>query len=136
MMPAPLFGGAPYEYSAVVPEGSSLLFTAGACPLDGDGRIVGVGDVEAQARAAVDNLLAALEAHGAGAADLVRTTIYVVGDRDALARAWTTIASVLAPHRPPSTLLGVQVLGWPDQLVEIDGIATVPATAAVTADKG
>jgi enamine deaminase RidA (YjgF/YER057c/UK114 family) len=57
----------------------------------------------------------------------VRTTIYVVGDRDDLARVWTVVATALAPSRPPSTLLGVAVLGYPDQLVEIDGIAATPA---------
>ena len=36
------------------------------------------------------------------------------------------IATGLVPHRPPSTLLGVSVLGYPDQLVEIDGIAARP----------
>ena len=41
-------------------------------------------------------------------------------------RAWEVIAAGLAPHRPPSTLLGVSVLGYPDQLVEIDGIAARP----------
>jgi hypothetical protein len=35
------------------------------------------------------------------------------------------IAAGLAPHRPPSMLLGVAMLGYPDQVVEIDGIATL-----------
>ena len=56
----------------------------------------------------------------------MRTTIYVVGDRHDLVQAWHTIASGLAPFRPPSTLVGVTVLGYPDQLVEIDGIAALP----------
>ena len=45
---------------------------------------------------------------------------------DDLVAAWEVIAAGLAPHRPPSTLLGVSVLGYPDQLVEIDGIAARP----------
>ena len=39
--------------------------------------------------------------------------------------AWETLAGRLAPHRPPSTLLGVAALGYPEQLVEIDGIAAL-----------
>jgi enamine deaminase RidA (YjgF/YER057c/UK114 family) len=56
---------------------------------------------------------------------MVRTTVYVVGDRDQLAQVWSVVADRLAPHRPPSTLLGVNLLGYPDQLVEIDGVATL-----------
>jgi hypothetical protein len=47
-----------------------------------------------------------LASHGAGAEHLVRTTIYVVGERDQLVSAWEAMAAALAPHRPPSTLLG------------------------------
>jgi len=120
-----LAGGLPYEYAAVAPAGS-IIFTAGACPLDAGGAVVAPGDVPTQAERAVDNLLAILARHGAGPADLLRTTIYVVGSRDDLVAAWDVIAARLAPSRPPSTLLGVACLGYRDQLVEIDGIAAMP----------
>ncbi len=86
---------------------------------------VAPGDHAAQARQALANVLAVLHRHGAGPADLVRTTIYVVGEQPQLVLAWDAIAAGLAPHRPPSTLLGVSCLGWPGQLVEIDGIAAL-----------
>ena len=84
----------------------------------------------AQADRAVDNLLAVLARHGAGPEHLVRTTVYVVGTRADLVAAWDVVAGRLAPHRPPSTLLGVAVLGYPGQLVEVDGIAALPAPGA------
>jgi enamine deaminase RidA (YjgF/YER057c/UK114 family) len=121
----PLYRGVPYDYGAVAPPGA-VLFTAGACPLGADGRVTAPGDHREQARIALVNLLAVLEAHGVGPENLVRTTIYVVGDRDDLVEAWDTVSAGLAPFRPPSTLLGVTVLGYPDQLVEIDGIASLP----------
>jgi enamine deaminase RidA (YjgF/YER057c/UK114 family) len=127
-LPPSLHGGVPYDYTAVAPPGATV-FTAGACPLDPDGHVVAPGDHREQARVALANLLAVLAAFGCGPQDLVRTTIYVVGDRDDLVAAWDTIAAGLAPHRPPSTLLGVTVLGYPEQLVEIDGIAAVPGPA-------
>ena len=43
-----LYDGVPYAYASVAPRGS-LIFTAGACPLDHRGEVVGVGDVGAQA---------------------------------------------------------------------------------------
>jgi enamine deaminase RidA (YjgF/YER057c/UK114 family) len=119
-----LYAGAPYDYAAVT--GSGTVFTAGACPLDADGRVVSPGDHEAQARAAVANLVTALESAGATAADLVKTTVYVVGrEREDLVRVWRVVEAALAPARPPSTLLGVSFLGYPDQLVEIEGVASI-----------
>jgi enamine deaminase RidA (YjgF/YER057c/UK114 family) len=119
----------PYEYGAVAPPGA-IVFTAGACPLDAAGSVVAPGDHAAQAERVVDNLVAALARYRAGPEHLVRTTIYVVGDRDDLVTVWDVVRARLAPHRPPSTLLGVTVLGYPDQLVEVDGIAALPPGAS------
>jgi enamine deaminase RidA (YjgF/YER057c/UK114 family) len=120
-----LFEGVPYEYGSVVPPGS-MLFTAGACPLDAAGQVVAPGDPATQAVRTLANLELILERYGATPRDLVRTTIYVVGPREDLIAVWGVIASGLAPHRPPSTLLGVSMLGYADQLVEIEAIASIP----------
>lgn len=114
-----LYSGVPYEYTSTA---SGLVFAAGACPLDADGRVVAPGDVEAQARVAVENLLEALAGAGAEAGDLLKTTIYVVAsERADLVRVWDVVAAGLG--RAPSTLLGVSLLGYPDQLVEIEAVA-------------
>jgi enamine deaminase RidA (YjgF/YER057c/UK114 family) len=120
-----LFEHVPYEYGAVAPAGA-VLFTAGACPLDTDGRVVGLGDLVTQAEVALDNLINALDRFGARPENLVKTTVYVVGDRKDLASAWKAVADRLSPLRPPSTLLGVSALGYDGQLVEIEGIAALP----------
>ncbi len=121
----PLYEGVPYEYGAVALSGA-VVFTAGACPLDADGNVVGAGSRSTQARVALKNLLFALDRYGAGPEHLVKTTVYVVGDRLDLVEAWEVVAEDLAPYRPPSTLLGVSALGYPGQLVEIEGIAALP----------
>jgi hypothetical protein len=59
----------------------------------------------------------------------VRTTVDVVGDRDDPVRVWNVVDGGLAP-RPPGTLLGVAVLGYPDQPVGIDGVAALPGATA------
>jgi enamine deaminase RidA (YjgF/YER057c/UK114 family) len=120
-----LYGGVPYDYGAVAP-GGALLFTAGACPLDADGNVVGIGDPVTQARVSLDNLTIALDRYGARLEDLVKTTVYVVGDRQELVAVWEVVADGLAPSRPPSTLLGVSALGYSGQLVEIEGVAALP----------
>ena len=123
--PPELFAGVAYHYGSVVGAGS-VLFTAGACPLDEAGQVVAPGDFEAQAHRTVDNLEAVLAGAGASFGDLVRTTVYVAGEQPRLVEVWNVVAARLAPHRPPSTLLGVAALGYTNQLVEIDGIAVIP----------
>lgn len=122
---AELYGGVPYAYAAAAPPGT-LVFAAGACPLDQEGQVTGLGDVEAQARQAVANLAVALEAAGAGLTGVLKTTIYVASaDRADLVAAWNVIREAFGEHDAPSTLLGVTVLGYPGQLVEIEATAAI-----------
>lgn len=114
---------APYEYAAIAPE-ARLVFTAGASPLDPAGQVVAPGDVEAQTAQALDNLLVTLAAARSGPELVLKTTVYVVAaERTDLVRVWDLVAARFGRARPPSTLLGVAMLGYPDQLVEIEAIA-------------
>jgi enamine deaminase RidA (YjgF/YER057c/UK114 family) len=125
--PTTLYQGPPYEYGAIAPE-ARLVFTAGACPLDAEGRLVGPGDLEVQAQQALDNLLAVLADADSGPAQLLKTTVFVVtAVRSDLVRAWDVISKGLGDARPPSTLLGVTALGYPEQLVEIEAVALTSA---------
>jgi enamine deaminase RidA (YjgF/YER057c/UK114 family) len=125
-----LFQGAPYAYASIAPAGS-LIFTAGACPLDDNGQVVGAGDVRAQASLAVANLGVALAEAGATFADVLKTTVYVASAQQAdLVAAWEVVAAAFGDHDAPSTLLGVTVLGYRDQLVEIEAVA-VAASGSV-----
>lgn len=121
-----LADGVPYAYAAVAQEVSCLVFTAGACPLDKAGTTVAVGDVVGQTEHAVGNLRVALQAAGAGLADVVKTTVYVASHyRIDLLAAWQVVSRHFGEHDAPSTLLGVTVLGYPDQLVEVEAIAAL-----------
>ena len=118
-----LFKGVPYAYASVAPRGS-LIFTAGACPLDDQGSVVGPGDVRAQASLAVANLATALAESGATLADVLKTTVFVASaERANLVAAWDMVSAAFGDHDAPSTLLGVAVLGYADQLVEIEAVA-------------
>jgi enamine deaminase RidA (YjgF/YER057c/UK114 family) len=119
-----LYAGVPYSYAAIAPP-TSTVFTAGACPLDANGGVVSRGDVAGQTRQVLDNLLVALDAAGCRPQDVVKTTVYVATTDDAdLAVVWRLVEEVFGTPGPPSTLLGVTVLGWPGQLVEIEAVAT------------
>ncbi len=121
--PPALSHAAPYAYAAVSDPGR-MVFTAGACPLDADGATVAVGDVAGQARQVMANLVTALAAAGATLTDVLKTTVYVATtDRDDLRTAWDVVRTAFGEHAAPSTLVGVTVLGYPDQLVEVEAVA-------------
>jgi enamine deaminase RidA (YjgF/YER057c/UK114 family) len=115
----------PYAYAARVTAGH-LVFTAGACPLDADGEVGPVGDLAGQAARVMKNLATALADAGATLADVVKSTVYVAtADRADLVAVWTVVRAAMGDHDPPSTLLAVPLLGYPDQLVEVEAIAAV-----------
>ena len=119
----PLYPGVPYAYAAAAERGA-LVFTAGACPLDADGTVVGPGDVSRQAEQVAANLAEALAAAGAQFSDVLKTTVYVASsDRADLVAVWDVIRAAFGDHDAPSTLLGVAALGYPGQLVEVEAVA-------------
>lgn len=74
------------------------------------------------------NLRAALEGAGARLVDVLRITVYVAtSSRTDLATTWDVVRRHFGDRDVPGTLLGVTVLGWPDQLVEVEAIAVARA---------
>jgi enamine deaminase RidA (YjgF/YER057c/UK114 family) len=117
---------APYASASTAPAGARLIFLAGACPLDADGGTVAPGDVAAQAARCVENLQQALADAGAALTDVLFTRVLVAStERSDLGAAWDVVHRAFADHEVPSTLLGVTVLGYADQLVEIEAVAAV-----------
>ena len=114
----------PPGYSHVaIARGGTMVFTAGAVPLDPEGNLVGEGDPLAQTERVIDNLLEALEAGGAGPSDVAKTTVYVAGgSHETQSSVWQVVRS--SPiGSAPSTLVGVPTLGYRGQLVEVEAIA-------------
>ena len=69
----------------------------------------------------------ALADAGATIHDVLSTRVLVASSSRAdLATAWEVVRDAFADHDVPSTLIGVTVLGYDDQLVEIEAIAAVP----------
>ena len=124
----------PPGYSHAAVASGRIVFTAGAVPLDEAGNLVGAGDHVAQAEQTLANLRVALEAAGAAPSDVVKTTVYVVADEQkALVRVWDAVrASEFVAA--PSTLLGVAMLGYSGQLVEIEAVAVVDEREGLSAE--
>jgi len=122
--PPELSERAPYAYAARVDGASRLIFSAGACPIDHNGLTVAVGRLREQTGKAMDNLEVALRGAGVELTAVVKMTVYVASSRrEDLQAAWEVVHERFGHHEPPSTLLGVTVLGYRDQLVEIEAIA-------------
>jgi enamine deaminase RidA (YjgF/YER057c/UK114 family) len=117
---------AQYAYAATAPADSRLIFLAGACPLNEDGSTAAVGDYAGQAAKVIENLQVALADSGAALTDVISTRVLVASSRQAdLVTAWQVVREAFGEHDVPSTLIGVTVLGYTDQLVEIEAIAAV-----------
>ncbi|GAA2271847.1 RidA family protein [Nonomuraea roseoviolacea subsp. roseoviolacea] len=117
---------AQYAYAATAPAESRLIFLAGACPLNEDGSTAAIGDYADQAAKAIENLQTALADAGASLQDVISTRVLVASTRqEDLGAAWKIVRESFGEHDVPSTLMGVTVLGYADQLVEIEAVAAV-----------
>jgi enamine deaminase RidA (YjgF/YER057c/UK114 family) len=115
-----------YSHVAVVSAGRTV-YVSGQIALDATGRVVGEGDLHAQAVQVYENLKAALGAAGASFADVINLTTYVV-DLDAQrAQVLREVRAQYLPagHKPASTMVGVTSLVRPELLVEVEMIAAL-----------
>ncbi|MFB5198178.1 RidA family protein [Neobacillus sp. KR4-4] len=115
-----------YAYASRVPAGMELLFLAGACPLNKEGIVPDINDYVAQAKLCVENLKVALKESQATLEDVVYTRVLVASNQQAdLGAVWKAIRLEFGDHDVPSTLTGVTVLGYRNQLVELEAVAAV-----------
>ncbi|MBD7920004.1 RidA family protein [Cellulomonas sp. Sa3CUA2] len=114
-----------FSHVAVVPPGATTIYVGGQDAVDADGRLVGGGDVAAQAVRAVENVRTALAAAGATFADVVQWTVLFADGVDVDA-AYGAIAPLIASD-DPGLVLAARVAGLavPGALVEVSVIAAV-----------
>jgi len=110
-------------YSRAVRAGDQV-HVSGTTATDEDGELVGVGDPYAQARRAIDNVVAALAELDAAAGDVVRTRLYVADadDWEAIGRAHR---ETFGQVRPATTLVEVSRLVDTGMLVEVEATAVL-----------
>ena len=114
---------ADYADAAVIEEGHQLVVLAGVCPLDERGEPVAAGDIVAQMRRSLANMEMALADCGLVTTDVASVRILVATrHRDDLVAAWGAFRAHFGDHDVPATLMGVTVLGYVDQLVELEVI--------------
>ena len=113
---------------AIVTEGGRLMHCAGACPIDEEGRVVD-GGFATQTLQCLANLRSQLALAGADFDDVVQARIYVATmTREDLVQAWSVVTETPVGSAA-CTLIGVSVLGYDRQLVEIEVVAALPASS-------
>jgi enamine deaminase RidA (YjgF/YER057c/UK114 family) len=113
-----------YTQVVKVTEPGSLVYIAGQVPLDGEGEIVGRGDIEKQVRQVFTNLETALASVGATFNDVVKMTTYMLNIAGGLDTYRKIRLEYLGNARTPAnTLVEVKRLANPDYLIEIEAIA-------------
>ena len=110
-----------------------FLFVAGQVARGSDGRVVGEGDVEAQAAQVLENVQAVLATAGCTLRDVVKVTCYLTDLRHR-ERVGAIRRRYFGDHLPASTTVEVSNLGERELLIEIDAIALVPERPSGVAD--
>jgi 2-iminobutanoate/2-iminopropanoate deaminase len=113
-------------FSADAIRYGDLLFVSGCVPMDGEGALVGKGDLEQQTRKVMENLEKVLDAAGTDFSHILKTTVFMtdISRRkvpDAIRREY------FRQRRPASTIVEVTALTAEGIEIEIEAIATVPS---------
>jgi 2-iminobutanoate/2-iminopropanoate deaminase len=115
----------PFSHYTDAVRAGNLLFVSGCVALDEHGKVVGEGDVVAQARQVFVNIGLVLAAAGASFADVAKVTTFLV-DIDDRARINPVRQEFFGAARPASTLVEVSALVLPEFLIEVEAVAVVP----------
>jgi 2-iminobutanoate/2-iminopropanoate deaminase len=115
-----------YTHIVEVTGPGKTIYISGQIALDKDGKVVGEGDMKAQAEQVFKNLQAALTAAGATFADVVKMNTYVT-DMDKAPAVREVRARYFGTTTPASTLVQVVRLARPEIMLEIEVTAAVPA---------
>jgi enamine deaminase RidA (YjgF/YER057c/UK114 family) len=112
---------------ATVVQGGSIAFISGQVSVDAQGKVVGSGNMQAQAVQVFENLKLALGGVGATFEDVVKFTIFIVGLTQEKRKAVMEVRSRYISHKnpPAATMIGVDKLVEPELLLEIEAVVAI-----------
>jgi 2-iminobutanoate/2-iminopropanoate deaminase len=112
-----------YPYSPGTKAGR-LVYTAGQVAFNERKELVGLGDVAAQTRQTLKNVLAILAEGGAGPDDVLKCNVYL-SDMRYFSAMNAEFQAVFGDKTPPARTTVEARLAEPEMLVEIEAIACV-----------
>lgn len=102
----------------------NLVFISGQAAIDDQGKVVGVGNFDAQADKAFDNLRRVLEAAGSNMKKIVKVNIYLTDMTN-----FPKIVGLRAKHfskpYPADTIVEVRGLALKELMIEIEAMALI-----------
>ena len=110
-----------------------LLFISGQAAINGEGRIVGGGDFDAQARQVFENLNRVLRSGGSSLRNVVKVTIFL-RDMSNFSKIVELRERYFTPPYPADTIVEVSSLYSPEALIEIEAIAVADEAAEQAED--
>jgi len=103
-----------------------IIYVAGQVSMDRSGKLVGEGDMRAQAQQTFENLKAVLEASGAKFENVVKLNYYVLDVAQLPAVREVRDKFVNAANPPASTAVEVKRLFREGFLIEVEAVAALP----------
>ena len=103
-----------------------IIYIAGQVALDRSGKVVGEGDMRAQAQQTFENLKAALEASGATFENVVKLNYYFSDITQLAVVREVRDKFINAAYPPASTAVEVKRLFREPFLIEVEAVAVVP----------
>lgn len=111
-----------------------LVITSGQAAIDKTGNLVGVGDFDAQAEQAFDNLGEVLTAGGSALAKVIKVTIYLK-DMTNFPKILDLRARYFEPPYPADTIVEVTSLALAELEIEIEAMALADGDIVDTANR-
>lgn len=110
-------------------KAGDFLFLSGQVAYDETGKLVGVGDIRAQARQIFTNMRNLLELADCDLTSIVKLTTFLttpMTDMTFTQAYWEVRREFFGDHLPASTGVQVAALMLPDMLVEVEAVAYAP----------
>ncbi len=116
-----------YSQVAVIKGNYRTIYIGGQNAVDKDGKLVGKGDMEAQAAQVLENIEIALQGGGGAFENIIKWNVYLLQGQSA-EKAFKVFQGSMSKFKKPPLITGIFVAGLanPDYLLEMEAVAVVP----------